>query len=239
VSGANDEVVVIIGGSSGIGREIAGRVAAAGYGLVVVGRDRAKLDAVEHDLGARVRTAALDAHDADAVEDLFGGLDGIDHVVSLVGDSMSGGFLDTPDETMRHVLHSKFWSNWQIGRAAAPKLRDGGSLTFTSGTGGRPHDISASYVANLGVAALVQGLAVELAPNIRVNAVAPTFMGAGTAFWRALAEDELDAMQAGFAGTVPLARLATAREVASTYIHLMDNGFITGQVIAVDGGVML
>lgn len=53
-----------------------------------------------------------------------------------------------------------------------------------SGTGGRPHEISATYVANLGIGALVQGFAAELAPDIRVNAVAPTFMGGETAFWK-------------------------------------------------------
>src|SRR5262249_22162678 len=78
--------------------------------------------------------------------------------------------------------HSKFWTNWMIGRLAASKLREGGSITFTAGAGGRPHDVSATYVANLGVGALVQGLAVELAPRIRVNAGAPTFME--TPFWR-------------------------------------------------------
>jgi NAD(P)-dependent dehydrogenase (short-subunit alcohol dehydrogenase family) len=83
---------------------------------------------------------------------------------------MSGGFLATEPETMSHVLHSKFWSNWMIGRHAAGKIRDGGSITFTSGTGARAHEASATYIANLAVSALVQGLAYELAPLIRVNA---------------------------------------------------------------------
>jgi NAD(P)-dependent dehydrogenase (short-subunit alcohol dehydrogenase family) len=138
---------------------------------------------------------------------------------------------------MRHVLHSKFWTNWMIGRLAASKLREGGSITFTAETGGRPHDVSATYVANLGVGALVQGLAVELAPHIRVNAVAPTFME--TPFWRDLPQDQLDAVKADVEERVPLRRLGTIDEVASAYVHLMTNGFISGQVLAVDGGVLL
>jgi len=70
----------------------------------------------------------------------------------------------------------------------------------------------------LGIGALVQGLAAELAPRVRVNAVAPTFMGTRTQFWK---------------------HVPGIEEIASAYVHLMNNGFITGQVIAVDGGVML
>lgn len=102
-------------------------------------------------------------------------------------------------ETMRHVLHSKFWTNWMIVRHAAPKVCDGGSLTFTAGTGGRAHEISASYVADLGIRALVQGVAAELAPRVRVNAGAPTFMGTATTFWRDMVATDLEATQAAFA----------------------------------------
>jgi NAD(P)-dependent dehydrogenase (short-subunit alcohol dehydrogenase family) len=150
---------------------------------------------------------------------------------------MAGGFLSTTPDTMHHVLHSKFWTNWVIGRHAASNLRDGGSIIFTTGTGGRPHDVSATYVANLGIGALVQGLAVELAPRIRVNAVAPTYMD--TPFWRELPRDEFEATKAAVTERVPLRRLGEVDEVASAYEHLMSNRFITGQVLAVDGGVML
>src|SRR5947207_17964 len=143
----------------------------------------------------------------------------------MVGDSMSGGFLTTTPETMRHVLHSKFWTNWLIGKYVASKVRDGGSITFTAGTGWRAQDICASYVANLGIRALVEGLACELAPRIRVNAVVPTFMGTGTQFWKEVPGGELEKMQATFAESVPLARAGTVQEVASAYVHLMTNGF--------------
>jgi NAD(P)-dependent dehydrogenase (short-subunit alcohol dehydrogenase family) len=233
------QTVVIIGGSAGIGLELARQVSPLGPELVIVGRDPAKLEAVREQCDGAVRTLTMDAHKEGEAERLFEKLGSVDHVVSMVGDSMSGGFLETSPDTMRHVLHSKFWSNWRIGAAAAPKFRQGGSITFTSGTGGRPHHISATYVANLGVTALVQGLAVELAPRVRVNAVAPTFMGTGTSFWRDVPHDDLEAAGAGFVADVPLTRMATVHEVASTYTHLIENQFITGQVIQVDGGVML
>jgi NAD(P)-dependent dehydrogenase (short-subunit alcohol dehydrogenase family) len=234
-----EQVVVIIGGSAGIGLELARQVFPLGAELVIVGRDPARLEMVGEQFDGAVRTLTMDAHREGEAERLFETLGSVDHVVSMVGDSMSGGFLETSPETMRHVLHSKFWSNWRIGAAAAPKLREGGSITFTSGTGGRPHQVSATYVANLGVTALVQGLAVELAPRVRVNAVAPTFMGTGTSFWRDVPDGDLEAAEAGFVVDVPLRRLATVQEVASAYVQLMSNQFITGQVLQVDGGVML
>jgi NAD(P)-dependent dehydrogenase (short-subunit alcohol dehydrogenase family) len=236
----NHDIVVVIGGSSGIGLEVARQARAHGARLMLVGRDGAKLTAAADRVGSDATTLfALDAHDELALEHFLSGVDAFDHLVSMIGDSMIGGFLATDPETMRHVLHSKFWTNWMIARYAAPRVREGGSLTFTAGTGGRAHEISASYVANLGIGAMVEGLAAELAPRVRVNAVAPTFMGTATAFWRNVAPAELEAEEAVFGQRVPLQRLGRVEEIASAYLHLMTNGFITGQMLAVDGGVML
>jgi len=230
--------VVVIGGSSGIGHEIARQARALGATLTITGRDPNQLANSAEVLGG-VQTALLDAHDETALEQFFTGLNMVDHIVSMVGDSMAGGFLTTTPQTMRHVLHSKFWTNWMIGRHAANKLHAGGSVTFTAGTGGRAQDVSATYVANLALGALVAGLAFEMAPDQRVNAVAPTFMGTHTSFWKGVPANELERQQAGFSEHVPLKRVGTVDEVASAYIHLMTNTFITGQVLAVDGGVML
>jgi NAD(P)-dependent dehydrogenase (short-subunit alcohol dehydrogenase family) len=238
-NGLEGKAVLVIGGSSGIGHEVARQAIALRARVIIVARNQSRLAVAAERLGGEVRTVVVDAHEERHVERAFSDLGEFDHIVSMVGDSMSGGFLTTDEETMRHVLHSKFWSNWIIGRRAAGRTRDGGSMTFTSGTGGSPHEVSASYVANLGISALVQGLAYELAPRVRVNAVAPTFMGAATSFWSDVPADGLERAQTDFAETVPLRRTATPEEVASAYIHLMGNDFITGQVLPVDGGVML
>jgi NAD(P)-dependent dehydrogenase (short-subunit alcohol dehydrogenase family) len=233
------KTAMVIGGTSGIGLAVAQKLSTRGAELILVGRDGVKADSVADQFDGDVRTLARDAHEEGGAEALLAEAGEVDHLVSMVGDSMSGGFLNTPPETMRHVLHSKFLTNWEIARAAASRLRHGGSLTFTSGTGGRPHEISATYVANSGLAAMVEGLAVELAPSVRVNAVAPTFMGPATSFWRDVPAEELSAITDGFVASVPLGRLATADEVAATYVHLITNRYVTGQVVAVDGGVML
>jgi short-subunit dehydrogenase len=116
----DQDLVIVIGGNSGIGLEVARQARARGARLMLVGRDRATLAIAAEQVGTTVTTLfALDAHDERALERFFAEVKTFDHLVSMVGDSMAGGFLTTAPEAMRHVLHSKFWTNWMIGRYAA------------------------------------------------------------------------------------------------------------------------
>lgn len=234
------QTVVVIGGSSGIGFEVAKMAATDGANLILVGRHADRLATAKAQLNqypVTVDTKIVDAHDHDALEVAFNELPEFDHLVSMVGDVMGGGFLDAEMSVIRHVLESKFFTNVKIGQLAAKKIKQGGSLVFTSGTGGRAQNACASYIGNMGINALVEGLAVELAPKARVNAVSPTWTL--TTFWRDVPQEQVVATKAYFESAIPMKRLAAIEELASTYIYLMQNGFITGQHIAVDGGVML
>ena len=91
--------------------------------------------------------------------------------------------------------------------------------------------------ATWGIRALVEGLAVELAPRVRVNAVCPTWTL--TPFWRDLPPEQVQATRDRFESAIPLRRLASLDELASAYLFLMTNGFVTGQPLAVDGGITL
>jgi NAD(P)-dependent dehydrogenase (short-subunit alcohol dehydrogenase family) len=232
-----DSKVVVIGGSSGIGLAIARQARAQGASLVIVGRDPVKLSTAASELGGDVQGIVGDAHDHAALEKLIAALREHDHLVSMIGDTMAGGFLRTPLDTMRHVLHSKFWTNLLIARFAVPLVRDGGSMTFTSGSGVRAQDAAASYVANGALAAMAQGMGSELGPRVRVNVVAPAFMD--TALWRAKPREDIDARIRSYSQVNPLGRLGTPEEVASAYIFLMTNTYMTGQVLQIDGGMML
>ncbi len=236
----NNKSIVIIGGSSGIGGQVAELAAAEGANLTIVGRNENRLESAKKTLkavGAKAETFQCDAHDHQQLEILFRQLKPFDHLVSMVGDVMGGGFLGSDLSEIRRVLESKFFTNVRIGQLAAEKLNDQGSLVFTSGTGGRAQDASGSYVGNLGINALVEGLAVELAPKARVNAVSPTWTL--TPFWRDVPTIQVEHIQSHFKQKIPLKRLAQIEELAMTYIFLMKNGFVTGQHIAVDGGIML
>ena len=112
--------VVVIGGSSGIGLAIARQARAEGASLIIVGRDPAKVSNTASTLGGDAQGVVGDAHDHSALEGCIASLPEFDHLVSMVGDTMAGGFLQTPLETLQHVLHSKFWTNLLIARFSAP-----------------------------------------------------------------------------------------------------------------------
>ncbi|MEK6296853.1 MAG: SDR family oxidoreductase, partial [Paraburkholderia tropica] len=101
----------------------------------------------------------------------------------------------------------------------------------------RAHNASGAIVGNDAIRSLVEGLAVELAPRARVNAVAPTWTR--TPLWRNLPASDVDAIEQRFTSLIPLGRTAKVEEVAAAYLFLIGNGFVTGQTIAVDGGVTL
>jgi NAD(P)-dependent dehydrogenase (short-subunit alcohol dehydrogenase family) len=235
--------VVIVGGTSGFGFEIARMARDAGAQIVITGRDAQRREAAHAALTASggsdeaVRALELDIADEAALERFFAETGPFDHLVSMAGGAMGGGFLEAPLETIRGAVEEKFFANLRLARHAAPRVRAGGSLVFTAGSGGRPHNASGAIVGNDAIRSLVEGLAVELAPRARVNAVAPTWTR--TPLWRGLPESDIDAIEQRFSKLIPLGRTAKVEEVAAAYLFLMSNGFVTGQTIAVDGGVTL
>lgn len=232
--------LLVIGGSSGIGLAVARQAAAAGAALLLVGRDSDKLETSAEALrssGVAVDQWSLDASRLDALAELIAGMGPVDHLVSTVGGAMGGGFLANSEDAVRNAIEEKFFVALRIVKALSPHLRDGGSVTLTSGAGGRPHTASGAIVGNAAVRMLAEGLAVELAPRLRVNAVAPTWMD--TPLWRDLPRSDVEATKAHFAEQIPLGRTATVEEVAQAYLFAMTNDFVTGQTLIVDGGLGL
>lgn len=235
-----NQTILIIGGSSGIGFSVATLAARAGAKLIITGRNGEKLEraaAALRQQEADVATAIVDAADISTLQTFFDGIGTLDHMVSMAGGFMGGGFLDAPVEVIRKAIEEKLFANLAIARLAAPHLRDGGSMVFTAGSGGRPHNASGAIIGNDAVRTLVQGIAVEMAPRCRANAVAPTWTR--TPLWRDMSAEQIDATDKHFASLIPLARTAEIEEVASAYIFLMENTFVTGQTIAVEGGLTL
>ncbi len=236
----NGRCVLIIGGSSGFGLEVAGRLAASGVTLHLVGRDTDKANKLAAQLGAggaKVHGHGLDASDPAALQPLLQTLGRIDHAVSMVGGAMGGGFLDAPLDTITQAIEDKFFSNLRIARTLAPFMAEQGSLTLTAGSGGRPHNASGALIGNQAIATLVQGLAVEMAPSVRVNAVAPTWTP--TPLWRNMTQEQIDSIEQSLAARIPLRRVAQLREIAEAYLFLIRCSFITGQTLVVDGGLSL
>ncbi|MFT4084206.1 MAG: SDR family oxidoreductase [Nocardioides sp.] len=236
--------VVVLGGTSGFGLAVATEAVLAGATVVIGGRDPGRLKSAATELaslGGQVTAVRVDAAaEAPAgvgLEHFFEAAGPADHVVSMVGGAMAGGFLDAPLETIRAAVAEKFDASLRVARAAAGSIRTGGSLVLTGGAGGRPDGASGAIVGNQAVSTLVRGLALELAPGVRVNAVAPTWTPTG--LWRDLPDAEREATRLQMSRLSPLSRTATVSEVACAYLFCLTCTYLTGQTITVDGGVSL
>jgi NAD(P)-dependent dehydrogenase (short-subunit alcohol dehydrogenase family) len=135
-------------------------------------------------------------------------------------------------------MESKFWGQYRAARAAAGRLREGGSITLTAGIRSRrpQRGAGAFTVVNMAVEGMARALALELAP-LRVNAVSPGTID--TAVFDGLPPDVRAKHLERAAGATTVGRVGTADEVAEVYLACLTNGFLTGAVIDVDGGGLL
>jgi len=123
-------------------------------------------------------------------------------------------------------------------RAAADVIAKDGSITLIGGGGSRKHAPGRPMMAaiNAALQAFGKANAVDLAP-IRVNVIAPGLVD--TPAYAGLPEEIRQSMFAAYASSVPAGRAAVPEDVASAALFLMSNGYVTGTVIDVDGGVQL
>jgi len=232
------QMVVVIGGSAGIGFEVARRARAEGADLVIAGRDTGRLRSAAGELGAR-RAAAFDATDPASLERFFTELPGpVDHVMVTAGRPRYGRLADLDHEQAREALGEHLLLAIEVARNAAGKVRAGGSLLFMGGTGARRPGLGLTIASTVTVAmpALVANLALELAP-IRVNLIAPGFVD--TPLSAELLGDRLEERRRQLRATLPIGRVIGPADVAALAVHLMTNTALTGATYDIDGGQQL
>ncbi|XVV15615.1 SDR family oxidoreductase [Actinoplanes sp. CA-131856] len=225
--------VVIVGGTSGIGYATASAAVEQGAEVVVVSRDERRVRDAAERLGATGLTADLTGPPAG----LFDQIGPFDHLVYTAGEQLAL----TPIASMEVARARDFFGLRYFGalaavRAALPHLREGGSITLTTGTAADrplPGWAVASSICGA-VEALTRALAVELAP-LRVNAVKPgvtrsPMWGSG---------EGVDRLYADTAAAVPLRRVGEVADVADAYLYLIGQSFTTGTILTVDGGALL
>ncbi len=233
----NEQQVVVIGGSEGIGLAVAGAARKLGARVLAVSRTEAKLK-VAREAVSGLDTRAADINDTAAIQQLFAELPFVDHVYIAAGSTKIGGPLDDPLDDFRHKFDERLWGSLDVVRAAHHRIRPGGSFTFTGGlSSDRPaKNTWVSGIATMATEQLARVLALELAP-IRFNAIAPGYTD--TPMWNSIFPKDGVSAISGVAVNHPIPRLVTADEVAQAVLLLMQNQAITGETIHVDCGARL
>ncbi len=240
------KVALVTGASRGIGAAIAVRLAAEGAAVAV--NYAGNLDAAEgvvgtiRDAGGTALSMQADVSDTSQCTDLVNRciteLGGLDVIVNNAGITRDGLVVRMSDEDWDAVLDTDLRSAFATVRAATRHLmkqRSGSIVNVASVIGLVGNAGQANYAAaKAGLIGLTKSLAKELAPrNIRVNAVAPGFIE--TDMTSTLGED----MRQTVLEEIALKRLGAPEDVASVVAFLAseESSYITGQVIAVDGGM--
>jgi NAD(P)-dependent dehydrogenase (short-subunit alcohol dehydrogenase family) len=232
------QIVVVIGGSGGIGLATAQRARAEGASVILTGRNAERLKQVALALGAR-STAAFDANDATALQSFFHELPNpIDHVMVTAGAPHYGPPLPMPQEEARRGLTEHLLLALEVARCATGKIQPGGSLVFMGGTGARRPRVGLGIASTVtvGMPTLIANLALELAP-IGVNLIAAGFVD--TDLSAAILGDDLDKRRDELRATLPIRRVVGPADVAALAVHIMVNTAITGATYDIDGGQQL
>ncbi|MGK3982992.1 SDR family oxidoreductase [Sorangium sp. So ce136] len=227
--------VVVIGGSSGIGLGVARACLARGASLTLVSRSPEKLAGAAAELGdaRRVRTFAADVTQEAEVRSLFNEHPPARHVVVTAVQGHYQPVREMDIAAARHLIDSKLVAALHVAKHA--RIEPGGSLVFTTGIAAVRPGPGGSVVAavNGALMSLVRALAIELAP-VRVNALSPGWVD--TPVWDSIAGGAKEQRFAQHARRLPVGRIGAPADIADAALFLMGNGFTTGEVLHVDGG---
>ena len=238
------KTAVVTGSTRGIGRAVAQALAESGARVAIVGRDKEKASAVAAEIGKGSIGFACDVGDIPSVTQLIADVEkefgGIDILVNNAGITRDNLVMRLKDEDWDAVLDANLRGAFVAIRAASRgmmKKRAGRIINMASVVGLTGNKGQANYAASkAGLIALTKSVAKELGSrNILVNAIAPGFI-----------ETEMtDAMtpeaRAGLSGLIPLERLGRTEDIAAAVVFLASDmaSYITGQVLVVDGGMVM
>lgn len=246
-TGNASRVALVTGGAKGIGAAIADRLASAGHRIAICGRDEDALRkhaAHLTSLGATTLTVAGDISTPDAPDRIIGEIEEqwgtVEILVNNAGVTRDGLAVRMSTEDFNHIIQINLVSAFSLAKRCARsmmKARWGrivniSSIVAVMGNAGQANYIS----AKAGLIGLTKALAVELAPrNITVNAIAPGFIA--TDMTAALPEN----IVTQYMSRIPLGRFGSPTDVAGAVAFLCSDeaAYITGQVIRVDGGMVM
>jgi NAD(P)-dependent dehydrogenase (short-subunit alcohol dehydrogenase family) len=237
------KTALVTGAGRGIGRAVALALAAAGAELVVVSRTRSELEEVAGEIarhGGRAQALPFDVTDSAAMRTAIARLGRLDILVNNAGLNRPQPFLDVDEETLDRLLTLNVRAAFLTAQAAAKRMvaqKSGVIINMSSQMGhvGSERDRTVYVMTKHALEGLTKAMAVELATKgVRVVSIAPTFID--TPLVRPFFADPT--FRQWVLDRIPLGRLGTVEEVASTVVFLASPAaaLVTGSSLLVDGG---
>jgi NAD(P)-dependent dehydrogenase (short-subunit alcohol dehydrogenase family) len=230
--------IVIVGGSRGLGLELANAAHALGCRITVAGRDGQAADDAARSVGERCGAGACDLTDWASIEAFISACGPIDHLVLTAVERDIRALADYRPEDSARAMLMKTVGYATAVHHALPKFGPRSSVVMFSGLSmWKPAPGSTTLsMANAGIVGLMNSLAIEVAP-VRVNTIVPGAVG-DTPVNPDAAGDRERAYSA-LRERTPTRRLATTENIVAATFSLLDNDGINGVALVVDGGINL
>jgi NAD(P)-dependent dehydrogenase (short-subunit alcohol dehydrogenase family) len=228
-------VSLIVGGTSGIGKHLAGVLAARGEEVVITGRDAARAEAAAREVGGNTRGLALDLAEPATIAGRLADLGTVKNLVIAAIERDDNAVRKFDVARAQRLVTLKLVGYPEVVHVLASRFAPDASIVLFGGLAKeRPYPGSTTVTTvNGGVNNMIKTLAVELAP-VRVNAVHPGIVG-DTPAWTGKPPAVLQRV----IDRTPLGRLVTMDEVSASTLFLLDNQGINGVNLYVDGGWLL
>ncbi len=226
---------VVVGGTSGLGLEIAHSRAKQGDEVVVTSRDAARASQVASSIGDGARGVVLDLAEPASIAAAFAAIDRVDSLVLTAIERDANTLQSYDTEAAIRLATLKLVGYTEVVHALLPALHDDSAIVIFGGRAkDRPYPGSTTVsTVNGGVVGMVNSLVTELKP-IRVNAVHPGIIG-DSPFWAAKPPEVLE----GYRSRTPTGRLATMVDIVGAVDFLLTNRGVNGVHLDVDGGWLL
>ncbi len=223
---------VVIGGTSGIGLEIARARAGRGDEVVLSGRDGSRAADVAGSIEGKVTGIAVDLNDTHGLADALADVGEVDRLVVAAIERDQNSIADYDIDRATRLAVLKLVGYTEVVHTLLPRMHDGSSVVLFGGRAKDkpyPGSVTVSTV-NGGIVGLVTALALEMAP-IRVNAIHPGIVG-DSPFWSGKPEGVLE----GSISRTPTGRLATMADIVDGVNFLLENRGVNATNLDVDGG---
>lgn len=224
--------VVVVGGTRGLGREVAQFYASRGRDVVVTGREAATAEACAREIGGSTRGIGLDLAEPHNIAGALAGVGNVEFLVLAAIERDTNSVKEYNIDAALRLVTLKLVGYTEVVHTLVPRFGEGAAILIFGGLArDRPYPGSTTVTTvNGGVTGLVRTLVIELAPT-RVNALHPAIVG-DSPQWRDMPGERFEAL----VQRTPTGRLVTMAEVVDASRFLLENQAINGINLAVDGG---